>query len=112
MVARPFVLALTIIVLLFPLLKIAPSIYNWRVRSKIFQCYGDLKFLENELREGYDSSRHAEYLARLDRIEEDAYSRNIPLAFSDLLYTLREHINLVREKLFKLQAQPVTENKA
>lgn len=112
LVERLFVLALPIIVLLFPLLKIAPSIYNWRVRSKIFQCYGDLKFLENELREGYDSSRHAEYLARLDRIEEDAYSRNIPLAFSDLLYTLREHINLVREKLSRLQAQTITGNKA
>jgi len=83
---------------------VAPSIYVWRVRSKIFRCYGDLKFLENELRQSYDSSRHAEYLARLDRIEEDAYSRNIPLAFSDLLYTLREHVNLVRKKLVALKA--------
>ena len=104
LVERLSVLILPIFVLLFPLLKVAPSIYVWRVRSKIFRCYGDLKFLENELRQSYDSSRHAEYLARLDRIEEDAYSRNIPLAFSDLLYTLREHVNLVRKKLIALKA--------
>ena len=28
---------------------------------------------------------------------------NIPLAFSDLLYTLREHINLVRKELLRLR---------
>jgi TRAP transporter TAXI family solute receptor len=104
LVERLFVLVVPIVILLLPLLKVAPSIYSWRVRSKIFRCYGDLKFMENELRQNYDSSRHAEYLARLDRIEEDAYARNIPLAFSDLFYTLREHINLVREKLLHLES--------
>ena len=99
LVERLFVLILPVIILFLPLLKVAPSIYSWRVRSKIFRCYGDLKFLENELRHNYERSRHADYQARLDRIEEDAYSRNIPLSFSDLFYTLREHINLVRAEL-------------
>ncbi|MFZ4534869.1 TAXI family TRAP transporter solute-binding subunit [Propionivibrio sp.] len=111
LVERLFVLILPIIILLFPLLKIAPSIYNWRVRSKIFRCYGDLKFLENELRQSYVASRHADYLLRLDRIEEDAYTRNIPLAFSDMLYTLRVHINLVREKLTHLESGATPNNK-
>ena len=111
LVERLFVLIVPIVVLLLPLLKIAPSIYTWRVRSKIFRCYGDLKFLENDLRQNYDRSRHADYLARLDRIEEDAYARNIPLAFSDLLYTLREHINLVRKKLRYLETGRRTDDK-
>lgn len=113
LVDRLFVLFLPIIILLLPLLRVAPTIYTWRVRSKIFRCYGDLKFLENELRQSYDPARHADYLARLDRIEEDAYTRNIPLAFTDLLYTLREHINLVRKKLHQLElataATPATD---
>ncbi len=103
LVDRLFVLVLPIIILLLPLLKLAPSIYNWRVRSKIFRCYGDLKFLENELRHAYDPARRAEYRARLDHIEDDAYTRNIPLSFSDLFYTLREHINLVRAELAALE---------
>ena len=107
LVERLFVLLLPIIILLFPLLKVAPSIYNWRVRSKIFRSYGDLKFLENELRHSYDSSHYAEYLARLNRIEEEANSRNVPLSFSDLFYTLREHINLVRAELLQLKTDPV-----
>lgn len=111
LVERLFVLILPVIVLLFPLLRVAPSIYSWRVRSRIFRCYGDLKFLENELRENYDAGRHVDYLERLDRIEDDAYTRNIPLAFSDLLYTLREHINLVRDKLRRLKTGHPSEQK-
>lgn len=96
---RLLVLLLPFFALLLPLLKVAPAIYSWRVRSKIFRCYGDLKFLENDLRRHYDPARRAEYFERIERIEDEANSRNIPLAFTDLLYTLREHINLVREKL-------------
>jgi hypothetical protein len=41
----------------------------------------------------------AGFLARLDRIEERATHRKLPLAFSNELYTLREHIALVRSRL-------------
>jgi TRAP transporter TAXI family solute receptor len=102
LVDRLVVLLLPVFALLLPLLKVAPSLYSWRVRSKIFRCYGDLKFLENEIKEDYDPGRKLEYLDRLDRIEEAAYRRNIPLAYSDLLYTLREHIELVRHTLDRL----------
>ncbi len=110
LVERLFVLIVPVVVLMLPLLKLAPSVYRWRIRSKIFRCYGDLKFMENDLRLNYDPARHAEYLERLDRIEDDAYARNIPLGFSDLLYTLREHINLVREKLNHLGSGPLPED--
>lgn len=110
LVERLLVMLLPLFALLLPLLKVAPSIYTWRVRSKIFRCYGDLKFLENELRLHYDHARRAEYFDRLERIEEEANTRNIPLAFTDLLYTLREHINLVREKLRHLEDVPAADS--
>lgn len=100
---RLLVLLLPLIALLLPLLRVAPAIYSWRVRSKIFRCYGELKFLENELRQHYDPPSRQEYRERLERIEEEANTRNIPLAFTDLQYTLREHINLVRQKLGQLE---------
>jgi hypothetical protein len=104
LVERLFVMILPLFMLSLPLLKFAPAIYSWRVRSKIIRCYGDLKFLENDLRQHYDPARHPEYVAPLSAIEETASTLNIPLAFSDLLYTLREHINLVRDELFNLAA--------
>lgn len=109
---RLLVLLLPLFALLLPLLKVAPAIYTWRVRSKIFRCYGELKFLENDLRKSYDPARRLEYFDRLERIEEEANTRNIPLAFTDLLYTLREHINLVREKLRHLDTGAAASSEA
>ncbi|MBI4742818.1 MAG: C4-dicarboxylate ABC transporter substrate-binding protein [Betaproteobacteria bacterium] len=100
---RMFVMLLPFFALLLPLLKVAPAVYTWRVRRKIFRCYGDLKFLENDIRQHYEPAQHLGYLERLDRIEEEAKRRNIPLAFTDLLYTLREHINFVRQRLRHLE---------
>ena len=102
LVERLFVMILPLVMVLLPLLKFAPAIYSWRVRSKIVRCYGDLKFLEIDVRQHYNPPQHQEYVAHLERIENTASTLNIPLAFSDLLYTLREHINLVREELHLL----------
>ncbi|WP_300449509.1 TAXI family TRAP transporter solute-binding subunit [Accumulibacter sp.] len=106
LVERLFVMLVPLFMLSLPLLKFAPTIYSWRVRAKIFRCYGDLKFLENELRDRFDATLAGQYAERLDRIEHAASTLKIPLAFSDLLYTLREHINLVRAELHRLGTNP------
>jgi TRAP transporter TAXI family solute receptor len=111
LVERLLVMILPLLMLSLPLLKFAPALYSWRVRSKIVRCYGDLKFLENDLRRHYEPARRQEYVQQLDRIENDASTLNIPLAFSDLLYTLREHINLVREELRRLAAEHDKDNR-
>jgi TRAP transporter TAXI family solute receptor len=105
LIDRLIVLLVPIIALLIPLLKVAPAIYTWRVRSKVFRCYGELKFLENELKESFDRSQSERYRSRLDELEEQAALLHVPLGFTDLVYTLREHVNLVRHTLDKLEAQ-------
>jgi TRAP transporter TAXI family solute receptor len=103
LVDRLVVLLVPIFALLIPLLKIAPAIYTWRVRSKVFRCYGELKFLEDDLKHHFDGSKLADYRARLDTLEEEAVQLRVPLGFTDLVYTLREHVNLVRQTLLKLE---------
>jgi len=103
LVDRLVVLLLPLVALLLPLMRIAPSLYTWRVRSKVFRLYGELKYLEDEVRQHYAPERHAEFFERLDRIEEEASNRHVPLAFTDLVYTLREHINLVRQQLLRFE---------
>jgi TRAP transporter TAXI family solute receptor len=102
LVDRLVFLLLPLIAVLLPAMRVAPAIYRWRVRARIFRCYGDLKFLENELRTRYDPARREAYMARLDSIEDDAYRRKVPLGFTDLVYTLREHVDLVRRMLDRL----------
>lgn len=96
-VDRMIVLLIPLFGVLLPLLRIAPPLYTWRVRAKISRWYGELKFLEHEIRERFDAAKLAGYADRLDDLEAKAYSRPIPLAFTDQVYTLRMHIRLVRE---------------
>jgi TRAP transporter TAXI family solute receptor len=103
LVDRLIVLLIPVFALLIPLLKIAPALYTWRVRAKVFRCYGELKYLEEDLRLRFEPARLAEYRARLDALDDEARGLRVPLAFADLVYTLREHVNLVREALKKLE---------
>lgn len=101
LVDRLIVMLVPIFVLLIPLLKVAPAIYNWRVRSKVFRIYGELKFLEDDLKHHFDPAKLADYRSRLDALDDEASALHIPLGFTDLAYTLREHVNLVRHILDK-----------
>jgi len=81
---------------LIPILRAIPAVYAWRVTSRIYRWYGELSLLENEVKKNYQPAQYADYLARLDSMEERANNRPVPVAYAHLLYTLREHINLVR----------------
>jgi TRAP transporter TAXI family solute receptor len=95
-VERLIIAILPLLAILLPLMKIAPAIYTWSMRSRIYRWYGELKYLEAEVRKDGDPGRATEWLERLDRIEERATRRRIPLSFANELYTLREHIQLIR----------------
>ncbi|MDP1984395.1 MAG: hypothetical protein Q8K23_17755, partial [Sulfuritalea sp.] len=101
LIDRMVVMLVPLLAVLVPLFKFAPQLYGWRVRSRIYRRYGELKFLENELNE--DPGRHtrAEWLKKLEDIETDASGIRTPLTFSDMLYTLRGHIDLVRDMILR-----------
>jgi len=104
LVDRLVVMIIPVLALLVPIIKFAPSLYGWRVRSRIYRRYGELKFLEAEVEAEPARHSRAEWLARLDAIENDVNHIPTPLAFSDMLYTLRSHIDLVRETVAKRTA--------
>jgi TRAP-type uncharacterized transport system substrate-binding protein len=99
LIDRLVVMAIPLFALLLPILRYAPVLYGWRVRSRIYRRYGELKFLEAEVER--DTSQHTrdEWLARIDAIESDVHHLPTPLAFTDMAYTLRSHIELVRDKV-------------
>jgi TRAP-type uncharacterized transport system substrate-binding protein len=101
LVDRLVVMLIPVVALLVPILRFAPALYGWRVRSRIYRRYGELKFLEAEVEQDVTRHTREEWLARLDAIEADVHHLPTPLAFSDMLYTLRSHIELVRDKVEK-----------
>lgn len=86
-----------IIAVLLPLGKIAPPLYAYRVRSRVFRWYGQLRDIEARFEA--DASRAAELLLELGAIETRVGKVILPLSYADELYALRNHIGLVRQRL-------------
>jgi hypothetical protein len=76
-----------------------PPLYAWRVRSRVYRWYGELKFLEQEVAARPAPSAIPELLRRLDRIDRSVAQISVPLAYANQLYTLKEHIRLVRREI-------------
>jgi hypothetical protein len=95
------VMLIPLFAVLIPVMRFAPGLYNWRIKSRIYRRYGELKFLEAELEADPAKLTREEWIKRVDAIEEDVNHLTMPLAFSDMLYTLRVHLGLVRKAIDK-----------
>jgi TRAP-type uncharacterized transport system substrate-binding protein len=96
---RAAVLLVPIIVLLLPGLRLVPSLYQWRVKARIYRWYGALIGLERDALRNSAPERRKEMLKRLDDIENGVNNMKMPLTFADQFYVLREHIKFVRDRL-------------
>ena len=102
---RAWVLAIPLLTLAFPLVRAAPPLYRWRVRSRIYRWYVSLMKIERDMREDLSSAQRSELDERLTDIEASVNSLQPPLAFADKLYVLREHIALVRRQFSEIEKQ-------
>jgi TRAP-type uncharacterized transport system substrate-binding protein len=98
LIQQLLVLLIPILGLLYPLLRFAPAAFGWAMRRKILRLYAELKVLDDEL-----ATRHPHRLedltARLERLDEEVDHLWLPISFRPLVYQLRMHISLVRERL-------------
>jgi len=106
LIDRLVVLLIPVFVLMIPLMRIAPALYGWRSRSRIYKWYGQLKFLEEAWRRDPGARPRDEWLAELDRLEARVNRIRTPLAFANQLYILREHIALVRRAVLRSAEAP------
>ena len=97
LVDRMWVALFSIVAVLIPLSRLLPPLYEFRVRSRIFRWYRNLRQIEADLQER-DASRE-DLLAALDKLERRAFAVTVPLSYADELYALRQHIDLVRARL-------------
>jgi TRAP transporter TAXI family solute receptor len=99
---RMWVVLVPLAALLIPLSKVVPPLYVWRIRSRVYRWYGQLRAVEQALEAAQGEQRAealADLLRRLDDIERRVNQISIPLAFADALYGLRSHINFVRQRV-------------
>ena len=92
-------------ILLFPVIGIMPRIYNWRNRSKYYRWYRELSNIEKELLERPQPAMLDQFRENLDRIEKAVSAIHVSVGFYDQVFTLKEHIQMVRQKLLGLDCR-------
>jgi TRAP-type uncharacterized transport system substrate-binding protein len=97
LIDRMWVALVSIAVVFIPLSRLIPPLYVFRVRSRIFRWYRQLRQIED--RSEKKNASFPELIAELDRLDEKAARINVPLAYTDELYALRRDIDLVRARL-------------
>jgi len=89
-----------LVVLMLPLSKIVPPLYQFRVRSRVFRWYARLREIETKVdaREGGEDARNV-LLNELDELDRVTHGIAVPLSYTDELYALRNNIYAVRRRL-------------
>lgn len=88
-----------ILAVLLPLSRIVPPLYEFRIRSRVFRWYGQLRNIEE--RAVLPDESVQDLLNELQTLEHRVEKISVPLSYADELYALRNHIELVRQKLAK-----------
>ncbi|HEU4343135.1 MAG TPA: TAXI family TRAP transporter solute-binding subunit, partial [Candidatus Binatia bacterium] len=90
---------------LIPLFRIAPPLYNWRIRSKIYRWYAAVREIDLMVQKDAIAGDPEVVLDRLKKLERDVASVSVPLSYTGELYHLRLHIGLLQQELEKLSGQ-------
>ena len=96
LVDRMWPVLLSIVAILIPLSRMLPPLYQFRIRSRIFRWYAQLR----EVEAGIGTEPTDELLRRLKAIEMRAEQVTVPLSYADELYSLRSHIQMVQGRVY------------
>ena len=97
LVERMWLVLGIIVAILLPLSRIVPPLYEFRIRSRVFRWYGQLRDIENRI-QARDADP-AQLAQELEQLDANVARVSVPLSYADELYALRNNIGTVRGKL-------------
>lgn len=110
LINRILLVIVPLLLILIPAIKIAPSIYRWKVQLSIYPFYKALLELERDAFSAtIDADKRLRIMESLDQLEARLSKVKIPAAFADMFYGLRGHINFVRTRLIAEQIADAAE---
>ena len=95
LVERMWLVLGIILAILLPLSRIVPPLYEFRIRSRVFRWYGQLREIESRALD----ADPAELARELRALDERVAKVSVPLSYADELYALRNNIFGVLRKL-------------
>jgi TRAP-type uncharacterized transport system substrate-binding protein len=97
-VERLLKVVVPIALLVLPFLRVLPAFYQWRIKRRLARVYRQLLDVEL-LAHSPGAAEARQYEEQIRAIESRLRDQSIPLLYSNELYALREHIDLVRRQI-------------
>lgn len=107
---RYIILVIPLLVLLFPLFKIAGPVYRWRIRARIYRWYKYLRDVDKQLSNNTLPAHVDDEIKRLTALQDELAKVEVPLSYTNELYQLHLHVRYVLQRLDRLKAE--RDNKA
>jgi TRAP-type uncharacterized transport system substrate-binding protein len=98
LIERMWVALGIIVAILLPLSRVLPPLYAFRIRSRVFRWYAQLRDIEQQAEGALDAKP---LLAELNQLEQWVEKIAVPLSYADELYALKNNIHSVRKKLLR-----------
>ena len=99
LVDRMVVLLIPLVAVLVPLLKIMPSVYDYRLKVRIAKLYKQIRTVEHDIIDARTPTEVGALSDRLDEIETSIVHANIPVLDSDAFYQVRQALDLARDRI-------------
>jgi TRAP-type uncharacterized transport system substrate-binding protein len=96
---RALVVMLPALLVIIPIIRYIPEIYNWNIRRRINRRYGQLMALERQSLRGLSAEERAALIEHVAKIEKSVIGLKLPGSHATQLFTLRQHLQFVRDKL-------------
>jgi uncharacterized protein len=102
-ISRMKVMLLPMLAIMYPLFKLMPWIYRWRMRARIYRWYADLAAVDTQGNGESTPDAHENDMAELDELEKKVANVHVPRPYAQGLFHLRMHIDMLRKKLTDTQ---------
>jgi TRAP-type uncharacterized transport system substrate-binding protein len=99
LVEQLMLLLIPFVAIAYPLFRILPGLYDQWMHRRILVLYGELKILEGDVERLPAGENTSGLLERIDALERRSGRLRVPLKFTQSLYHLKSHIDLVRSRL-------------
>jgi TRAP-type uncharacterized transport system substrate-binding protein len=95
--SRLIILLVPLLGVIYPLVQVVPKAISFEAERRLNGVYAELRSIEARVGAPGSSSKDLE--AELDRLESRAHGMRVPTSYARAVYTLKQHAQLVRERL-------------
>lgn len=96
---RLLVLLIPLLGILYPLFRLLPALYGWKMQRRVYLLYDQLRAIERVWETEGGPGIKVDLLSQLKELEARADRLWVPVSSMGILYLFKEHVAQVRQRL-------------